>query len=108
MHREKLENKLKEREHLQVEIVKLNTEKLVNGLKEQFQNELVSMQKNIESLGNEVSQLLDVNKKIIEMMDQQEETINERVTTLIKRVKILEQYKRKQKNRSLWQRIKGE
>jgi len=88
--------------------VKLNTEKLVNGLKEQFQNELVSMQKNIESLGNEVSQLLDVNKKIIEMMDQQEETINERVTTLIKRVKILEQYKRKQKNRSLWQRIKGE
>lgn len=48
---------LKERERLQVEIVKLNTEKLVNALAMQLQNELSTMSRSIESLQNENEQL---------------------------------------------------
>jgi regulator of replication initiation timing len=91
---------LKERELLQVEIVKLNTEKLVNGLAMQLQNELNTMSQSIESLKSENESLkLELQKERENLKSFKEETYKA-VNKDRSRLKKLE-------NRSLWDWIMG-
>ena len=91
---------LKERERLQVEIVKLNTEKLINGLAMQLQNELNTMSQSIESLKSENESLKSELQKERENLKSFSQKTIEAVNSDRKRLKKLE-------NRSLWDWIMG-
>lgn len=98
---------LKERERLQVEIVKLNTEKLINGLAMQLQNELNTMSRSIESLRSENEQLKS------ELQQERERNAKnwEETKTFSKKTieAVNSDRKRLQKleEKTLWDQIKG-
>jgi hypothetical protein len=90
---------LKERERLQVEIVKLNTEKLLGDFQTRLQKELYSMQSSIESLQRENEQLRSELQKERENSKSFQKKTIEAVNKDRMRLKALE-------NRSLWDQIK--
>ena len=93
-------NKLKEREHLQVEIVKKNTELLLKDFQLHLQKELNTMQNSIESLQRENEQLRNELQKERESLKSFRKETIEAVNKDRSRLKELE-------NRSLWDWIRG-
>lgn len=97
---------LKERERLQVEIVKLNTEKLVNALAMQLQNELNTMSRSIESLQNENEQLKSELQKEREKREENWKEMQSFSKKTIEAVNSDRKRLQKLESQSLWDQIK--
>lgn len=97
---------LKERERLQVEIVKLNTEKLVNALAMQLQNELNTMSRSIESLQNENERLKSELQKEREKREENWKEMQSFSKKTIEAVNSDRKRLQKLESQSLWDQIK--
>ena len=98
---------LKERERLQVEIVKLNTEKLINALAMQLQNELNTMSRSIESLQKENESLKSELQKERETRESNWKEVQSFSKKTIEAVNSDRKRLQKLESRSLWDWIRG-